>query len=76
MPMEDNYTRGFADGLKWVSDALRRSALIVEQTEHADFARANGGPVFRAIAKLGQVHFAKQLREVAKTIDEAIEQTK
>ena len=72
--MNDDYDRGFADGLKWVASTLRHSAGLVEQPTYDTFKRGNGDPV-RAISCVGQIHFANQLRQVAQTIEDAITQS-
>jgi hypothetical protein len=68
---EAEYERGFADGLRWVANILRQSALEVEGHTYGEFKSANGGTV-RAIARTGQIHFANQLRNVAQTIEAAL----
>jgi hypothetical protein len=66
----DDYERGFADGLKWVATQLRRSAALVEAPVRGDYKRADG-PSISAIARTGQPHLAAQYRAVAQLLEEA-----
>lgn len=68
-----DYDKGFTAGLMWVANALRLAADRVEVTKRSTFERksGNGSETFEAISRIGDVHFARALREVAQTIEDA-----
>jgi hypothetical protein len=68
--MTQDYDRGFADGLLFVANLLRRSAFIVETPIRGDFSR-NGSPSVNAIARNGNPHLAAKYREVAALLESA-----
>jgi hypothetical protein len=68
--MTDRYDEGFADGLKFVAQLLRRSALIVEAPVHGDYG-GNDKPIITAIARAGNVRLATQFRDVAALLETA-----
>jgi hypothetical protein len=67
---QQDYDQGFADGLLFVADLLRRSASVLEAPVYSDFNRSNGGSV-RAIAKTGSPSLAAKYREVAALLESA-----
>lgn len=74
--MTTTYDDGFCDGLQWVADRLREAAAQVEKSKHSTFERKNGGGTFEGILKVGDVHFAAKLRDVATVIESAITESK
>ena len=70
--MRTTYDDGFCDGLQWVADRLRKAAAQAKLTKRTTFERKNGGDAVSAISRVGNVHFAAKLRNVATVIESAI----
>lgn len=67
--MTESYDQGFADGLLFVAQLLRRSASIVEAPIRGDYG--SNGKTFNAIARSGNVSLAAKYREVAALLETA-----
>lgn len=65
-----DYDKGFDDGLKFVAELLRRSALIVEAPIRGDYERTNA-PSISAIARLGNPKLASSYRAIADLLEDA-----
>jgi hypothetical protein len=67
---QQDYDKGFADGLLFVADLLRKSALIVEAPIRGDYSRDNG-PTVNAVTRAGNPTLAAKFRDVAALLETA-----
>jgi hypothetical protein len=69
---QDDYDRGFADALLWMSKLFRGCAEMVETPIYNDFENKETGRSFRAIEHTGQPHYAAKLREIATLLEHSV----
>ena len=68
--MSKVYSRGYADGIRFVVSCFRMSADKVEVPKRGMFENKELGKTFNAIMRSGDIQFAAKLRQLAELFDD------